>query len=286
MTKSARLTIAIILVASFILLQACTSNETAPAFSEQRGSFSFSGNSFHVQYFGENNDMQIPVPEPVRQCLMTDDQEIEPFDVFVHPRVTAFVSGGNDDNAAAATVYSTVDEGKNWSGAALPKVREQQLDNNSAGNLFSSVSIGFTSASDGWIIGSLYHGMGNQENFVYISHDFGKSWEEVNNINDQYARVLLFGLFTTERIGFMCFRFELDTNPLPMYRTADGGMTWDAVAMPEIDMPEDSYYQFSALQPQGDTYRLLLSNPLSADDTATLISSDFGATWSIENEKR
>ncbi|MDR1158321.1 MAG: hypothetical protein LBK75_08500 [Oscillospiraceae bacterium] len=219
MTKRACRTTAIVIAVSLILLQACTSNETASAFAEQRESFSFSGNSLRVQYAAENNDKQIPIPNPVKQCLAANDQEIEPFDIFVHPRMTAFVSGGNNSDA---TVHCTVDKGKNWSEAVLPKARERQFD--SEVNGFSSVLIGFTSASDGWVIGSQYHGMGNQENFVYLSHDSGKSWEEVDNINDRYARVLRFGLFTTENIGFMCFRFELDTNPLPMYRTADGGM--------------------------------------------------------------
>jgi hypothetical protein len=282
MTKRACRTIAFVIAISLILLQACASNETASTFAEQRGSFSFSENSFRVQYVGKNNDIQIPIPDTVKQCLATNNQEIESFDIFIHPRITAFVSGGNNSDAA---VYCTKDEGKNWSEAVLPKIREQQLDvREDYVNLFSSVLIGFTSASDGWIIGSLLHGTGNQENFVYLSHDDGKSWEEVNNVNDRYARVLRFGLFTTESIGFMCFRFELDTNPLPMYRTADGGMTWDVVAMPEIERPEHSYYQFSAFQPQGDTYRLLLSNPLSEDDTTTLISSDLGVTWSEEND--
>ncbi|MDR1135844.1 MAG: glycoside hydrolase [Clostridiales Family XIII bacterium] len=284
MTK--KITIIFISVIVFIIsFQGCKYSDSDLTDFSRHGTFSFSGDSLSVQYFGADDYVQISVPEYIEQCFQAEAQETESFGVFVHPRITAFVSGGKfDDSYDAAEIYCTTNEGKSWFRSILPSVREAQ--DVGGGNIFSSVSIGFTSSLDGWIIGSRHYGMGNQENFIYLSHDGGKTWEETNNINDQYARVLRFGLFTSESIGFMCFRFEFEENPFPIYRTADGGTTWSLALMPEIIQPENSYYEFSALQFHDSIYELTLSNHEYAEDILTLTSSDFGVTWNNLKQKR
>jgi photosystem II stability/assembly factor-like uncharacterized protein len=164
----------------------------------------------------------------------------------------------------------------------LPKPRNSLLDH--AGNRFSSATVGFTSQTDGFIIGSAFHGMGNQENFVYTTHDGGDSWQEAGNVNDSYARVLSFGAFADANIGFLAFRFDYLDDPFPLYRTGDGGQTWERTAIPEIQQPAGSYYDLSRIQFGESDYRITLSVHETGAADKYLASRDQGATWRLSAE--
>lgn len=93
------------------------------------------------------------------------------------------------------------------------------------GGKWASSQSGFTSNQEGWFIGSSDVAMGNQKNYVYLTHDGGKTWTETCNMNDVWPRVLNCGVFANDKIGFLCFRYDTE-NFGRIYRTTDGGKTW------------------------------------------------------------
>jgi photosystem II stability/assembly factor-like uncharacterized protein len=191
----------------------------------------------------------------------------------------AFVRNVEQDGVFWVDVRTTTDAGETWTEVRLPKPQNSQSDYDGTG--FSSAIIGFTSQTEGFIIGSVFYGMGNQENYVYKSDDSGNSWHEVNNVNDSYSRVLNFGAFADAHIGFLAFRLESFDDPFPLYRTKDGGQTWEKTEIPAIQQPSESYYDLSWIQFGEDDYRIALS--IHETDTVDkyLISSDRGATWRL-----
>lgn len=70
---------------------------------------------------------------------------------------------------------------------------------------------GFTSKSEGWFIGSPGVALGSSENYVYLTHDGGKTWKETGNVNDEWARVLNCGGFSDENVGYLCFRYDIES---------------------------------------------------------------------------
>jgi hypothetical protein len=79
--------------------------------------------------------------------------------------------------------------------------------------------IGFTDDKNGWLIGLDFHGLGNQNNYIFLTNDSGQTWTETNNVNNEYPKVLICGGFADSQIGFLCFRFTDYSDLFPVFRT-------------------------------------------------------------------
>lgn len=129
---------------------------------------------------------------------------------YISSEKTAIAYG---DAAGTVTVLTSDDMGKTWNNANIP------LNDATA----SWNCIGFTSQNDGWLVICSFVGMGQEQHYIYMTSNGGKTWKPVSgNVNDVYSRMLSGGGFINDKVGFLCFRYESDFQPA-ICVTRDGG---------------------------------------------------------------
>jgi photosystem II stability/assembly factor-like uncharacterized protein len=156
--------------------------------------------------------------------------------VYMSEEKTAVAYGGY--NGGALYVICSDDMGKTWSAPVLIQ--------NSVG--VSSLYISFATKDDGWLVIGNFHGMGNEDNFVYRTVDGGKTWTQLGNPNQLYSRMITGAGFSNNEIGFLSFRFEFSDFSPAICRTLDGGQTWEKL---NVTLPKefDQYYSKTPLSP-------------------------------------
>lgn len=186
---------------------------------------------------------------------------------YISAEKTAIAYGGTGDEPLY--VITSEDMGKTWMKSEII-----------ANSLVSGLSVGFITPNDGWLILSVFQGMGTQHNFVYRTYDGGKTWTQTGNPNNGNARVLTGAGFLDNETGFLCFRFE--TEELNISRTLDGGKTWEKL---NISVPEgfEQYYSATPLSPVFNNGNGLLPVELQDENGNTVkiyfSSDDDGVTW-------
>lgn len=103
----------------------------------------------------------------------------------------------------------------------------------SGGGEWATTFAGFSSGKEGWFVGSSGVALGTSNNYVYLTHDGGKTWAETGNVNDQWPRVLTSAAFADSHTGYLCFRYDIE-NLGPVYLTTDGGQSWNRLTIPEL----------------------------------------------------
>lgn len=156
------------------------------------------------------------------------------------------------------------------------------------GGQWASPQSGFTSEQEGWFIGSSDVASGHQENYIYLTHDGGKTWTETGNVNDVWPRVLTCGAFANDKVGFLCFRYDIENFGM-IYRTTDGGKTWSQFDLGLVwSLPDNAELccEVRSISFDGNSGNGTLEYfaKLSGGDPdngsiTTLTTLDFGATW-------
>lgn len=165
--------------------------------------------------YGDGNE---PVKAPLVLSSDKSDKErmVENTGFFISNEITA-IACGKTDSSGPITVIISGDRGKTWDNVSI------DFDKNA-----SWINIGFTTKNNGWMIISSCVGMGQEQHYLYTTFDRGKSWTLVDgNINDVYSRMLSGTGFINDKIGFVGFRYEFDSQVV-VYMTQDGGLTWKA----------------------------------------------------------
>lgn len=186
---------------------------------------------------------------------------------YISPRKTVIAYGGD---VGPVQVLISDDMGKTWSTYAV-----EGSDYNRMTKL-----IGFRSDTEGWLLASPGVALGTSHNYIYLTHDGGKSWTEIGNPNEVYSRVATGVGFSTEDIGFVGFRYETDFQPA-VYWTQDGGKTWEPF---NLELPKEfDEYSKTPMSPvfSGAYGTWPISMRLDEDkSTIYLTSEDYGRTWS------
>jgi photosystem II stability/assembly factor-like uncharacterized protein len=153
------------------------------------------------------------------------------------------------------------------------------------GEPFASYFCGFTSGDEGWYVGSTDVASGMQRSYVFLTCDGGTTWVETGNANDIWPRVLTCAAFASDKTGFLCFRYDLE-NTGPVYRTEDGGKTWERHEIPAIAelLGGNGIGEVRKLQATGDgnlemTYFASREGNVNTGLLYTSASSDSGKTW-------
>jgi len=192
---------------------------------------------------------------------------------FISEAKTAIAYGGD---GKAVNVLISNDKGKTWNTYVVAG------SNNMSGSKF----VTFDTVNDGWLTVNPGVALGTSYNYIFATHDGGKTWTQIGNPNYIYSRVATGVGFANNQIGFLCFRYEfVDFEPAICW-TQDGGYTWEKLY---ITLPtEFADYNKTPLSPlfngANGLFPIQLSNESGYYATIYLTSSDYGKTWMYDKE--
>jgi hypothetical protein len=225
-----------------------------------------------------NGEAWVEVPVNLEELFEGDyngtTNELIDGSYVISPERTAFVIGGNE----TVRVLLTVDQGDTWEEIfitdELPGVRLRFL--------------GFTSDQDGYLILTGYRTMSSEGHLVFKTNDGGQSWYKTDSVTATMSLVTDAG-FINNDIGFLSFgSFNREGQPpIPwLFRTGDGGNTWEEVAVQipdeykgyftEAEVPVFTRDEGTLLVNQGPNGDYLGGNVL-----AKFTSDDRGETWTF-----
>ncbi|SDC53492.1 Signal transducer regulating beta-lactamase production, contains metallopeptidase domain [Paenibacillus sp. UNCCL117] len=192
---------------------------------------------------------------------------------FVSEEKTAIVYGFADGAKPLHALVSD-DQGKTWNEYTI---------NGAKG--YDTKWIGFISKNEGWIVAGGTAGVGQALNYVYQTHDGGKSWKEVGNPNEQYAEQAAGAGFSNSDVGFISYRYYEDKGPI-IYWTKDQGKSWSQLT---VTLPQkfDAYLK-TPLSPtfngKNGKYPIALTDHEKGTvGTIFLSSNDGGLTWEYDS---
>lgn len=181
---------------------------------------------------------------------------------YISHKKTAFISTNQSD----ILIKITDDKGKTWEEVVFEGAYQ-------GGDLY----IGFSSNEVGYFALTTDVAMGRQNNYIYTTKDGGKTWTEIGNTNETYARVVTGVGFLDDKVGFVGFRYEDNNNPI-VYRTDDAGNTWKGL---RINLPYEYANDYATpLSPYVKGDKVMLPVKLrDSNIVVNFISNDKGLTW-------
>lgn len=127
------------------------------------------------------------------------------------------------------------------------------------------------SSKDGWLLATKALGVGSRLNYVYRTHDGGRTWEETTQLVDAHwyptATLFLDNLYAIVGIGV--------TDEAPVFRTVDGGQTWTKLQLP---LNENQTWEAKSIT-QDAVGIILTMLEKQTGSVCNLISMDLGETW-------
>lgn len=230
---------------------------------------------FVISYGGKKSAVVPLTPD-------TDDASVYFKDkaVYISAEVTAVAYGANP--VSPVTVLISNDEGQTWNSYSVA---------NTKANDYQQKYMGFTTKNEGWLLLAGDVASGRQENRIFQTSDGGKTWNEIGNTNNAYARVVTGAGFANGNIGFVSFRYDTDVNPM-VYRTENRGQTWEKCSLEIPDSFKSIVTYATALSPvfNGENGILPVTfrnnswqgNPL--DVVVRYETSDYGKTWTFKEK--
>ncbi len=155
---------------------------------------------------------------------------------------------------------------------------------------YSGGFIGFLGENDGYLVLTAGVSMNSQPMRIYLTDDGGDTWSEIGNPYSKglHISVLTGAGFSTPEIGFIGYRYYEDAGP-DIWRTTDGGDTWEKVPVTLPEPYASGEYQFTPRSPTFDGEKGVF--PITAlhsgtEDTIYMYSDDHGLTWTFEQSGR
>lgn len=139
---------------------------------------------------------------------------------------------------------------------------------------------GMVDGLNGWFVFTIGRGVGNADTYVYRTHDGGRTWTETGRptMASETETVHWFpscACFVTDEIGFLGFSHF---NGAPVFRTTDGGATWERITLPL----SDESWELSRMYASGSGVLAVMTGYRSGEpESAVLFSRDAGETWEI-----
>jgi photosystem II stability/assembly factor-like uncharacterized protein len=229
-------------------------------------------NKLRVTYDKGKKWRVVPVPFEFLLFNGNNTSELVDGSYVITPEITAFLV-----NKGLSVIVSS-DKGKSWSEVRvsdqLPALRLQIL--------------GFTSAKDGYLIVTGDKTMSWEANFIFKTNDGGQTWYNVGSVDGE-SHLVTDGGFINDQLGFVSFGVYNQEGQPPspnIYRTNDGGVTWERI---EVPIPEEyqGYFKVAEIPTFHGAEGTLLVNQgqdgdyLGGKVLAKFTSQDQGITWSF-----
>lgn len=204
-----------------------------------------------------------------RAILRTDVEALElgPADPCTVAEITL------DDGAF---YYAIPQEDSDWAAALLALSYEEMT-------LRSAIP-----GSDGGEIVMVRTGpaMGMERHYFFFT-DNGTDYAPIySDLDEQYARVAENMLFISRDVGFVSFRYENAETAPDLFRTADGGRTWQRVELPMGDITDESGYsgmhvtEIAFEDENSGTLTVGMNHSgTSSDLSVRFTTTDGGETW-------
>ncbi|WP_164914419.1 M56 family metallopeptidase [Aminipila luticellarii] len=228
--------------------------------------------------YGDGDSAIVPLePDTDNPSAYLEDKA-----VYISDEVTAVAYSGGAGEKSPVSVLISRDKGQNWEKYDLPGIKAYD---------YPYKYIGFSTQKDGWMLLAGDVAMGRQQNRIFQTSDSGKTWTEIGNTNGVYERVVTGAGFVNENVGFVSFRYDMDTNPV-VYRTENKGKTWTKCSLEIPGSFRDITSYATALAPvfkgaKGVLPVTFRNNDWKGDPVDVTVryeTSDYGKTWKF-NEK-
>ena len=96
--------------------------------------------------------------------------------------------------------------------------------------------ITFSSEKNGCLVVQGEYGVARQGDcYIFVTHDGGKSWQEVTSTNTVARWRISDALFISRNVGFVCHVYNAESHPV-FCRTTDGGISWEKVVLETEEM--------------------------------------------------
>lgn len=157
------------------------------------------------------------------------DGEATPIGTCFFNASTAFVGVPTDaDHSTPTTILRTVDTGRSWDSAQLPKGTSWEKDDT------SGLFISFSDVQHGYVLVTSSPGLGQMAKALYKTVDGGRSFRFVKDVTGLTDEKGVFSgiegyptgmAFSSEMTGFVTCTYRGQANP-QIYSTTDGGANW------------------------------------------------------------
>ena len=262
------------------LFVACQNDNTASvelidniSLLDSGNSYSFTNGKLVISY--DKGAVPAEVPLTIDP---SDPQAQHQLGIYISKEKTAVAYNSLNDPGKVEVLISD-DMGQTWN---TYHVEGTETKN----EVFNTKLIGFTTRKDGWLVLGGSVSTGHQYHYIYLTADGGKTWTETGNVNKIYDHVITGAGFANNKIGFICFRYVDEIDPV-VYRTEDGGKTWEKC---DISIPESykntyatplspSFYGANGVLPV-----ILRDNEQQREITIRYTTSDYGRTWVYGSE--
>lgn len=176
------------------------------------------------------------------------------------------------------------DNGEKWENVSLDTSEFQRLAQTEGLKAITRRFIRFPNQKDGFIALGTDYSMGTGElKKLYITHDAGKNWEDIEILPDMMGAVLTGMDFLDENRGILSLKRQFDGSSFPqLFYTENGGKDWTEFNIPWDQLPKevDVLEQADSLSEENGVLTLELRY---SDRAVSYISHQLAGDWAYQN---
>lgn len=136
-------------------------------------------------------------------------------------------------------------------------------------------------AGENWVVLIGEVSLGRETTRILLSPDGGATWHETGNLNEICPEILTGAGFFSQEVGFLSYRYTDEIGTPKIYRTIDGGETWERLAVTLPDEFSDLLMTPMSPENKGNVcvYPIKVHDNCGYLPTIYLYSYDGGVTW-------